>query len=79
MRASLLLSDEMPAELDYDAWLRPQSNVFQDEVLGPSKRKLFRAGVPMEHFVSRVGDDLTSAQLKVREGVEIFRKAGPPA
>jgi SPP1 gp7 family putative phage head morphogenesis protein len=73
-RASM--GGQVPATETYDSWLRKQPVEFQDEVLGPSKAKLFRAGVTMDRFVNKVGDELTLEQLKKQEGVETVRKSG---
>jgi SPP1 gp7 family putative phage head morphogenesis protein len=70
-RASM--NGQVPADQDYDAWLRRQPRDFQDEVLGKTKAKLFRAGLKMERFVDRRGNELTLDELKRRER-EIWEK-----
>ena len=72
-RASM--NGQVSAELNYDQWLRKQPRAFQDEVLGKSKAQLFRAGVTMERFVDRQGNELNLAQLKQRESAA-WAKAG---
>ena len=72
-RASM--NGQVSAELNYDQWLRKQPRAFQDEVLGKSKGQLFRAGVTMERFVDRQGNELNLAQLKQRESAA-WAKAG---
>lgn len=40
------------ADTKYSAWLRTQSNKFQDEFLGPERGDLFRSGkIPLDKFV----------------------------
>lgn len=64
-RASM--NGQVPADQDYDTWLRKQPKSFQDEVLGATKAKLFRAGLKMDRFIDRKGSELTLAELKRRE------------
>lgn len=72
-RASM--NGQVSSELNYDKWLRTQPKDFQDEVLGQSKAKLFRAGLEMDRFVDRRGNELTLDQLKQRESAA-WAKAG---
>lgn len=72
-RASM--NGQVSAELNYDAWLRQQPVSFQDEVLGRSKGRLFRAGLKMDRFIDRGGNELTLEQLKERESA-IWAKSG---
>jgi len=54
-------------ETTYDQWLKRQPASFQDEVLGPARGKLFRAGQETSHtFVDSRGKLLTLKQLKAR-------------
>lgn len=72
-RASM--NGQVSAELNYDAWLRQQPIAFQDEVLGRSKGRLFRAGLRMDRFIDRGGNELTLEQLRERESA-IWAKSG---
>lgn len=65
------------AEIEtYQTWLSKQGAAFQDEVLGPTKGKLFRNGeLPLDRFVDRVGNELTIDELRVKEPVA-FKLAG---
>ena len=72
-RASM--NGQASAELNYDAWLRQQPVAFQDEVLGRSKGRLFRAGLQMDRFIDRGGIELTLDQLREREAA-VWSKAG---
>ena len=54
----------VPADMDYDTWLRRQSDAFQDDVLGPGKAGEFRRGLHLDRFVDRTGQELTLAQLR---------------
>lgn len=64
-RASM--NGQVPADQDYDTWLRKQPKAFQEEVLGPTRAKLFRKGLKMERFVDRKGSTLTLNELKRQE------------
>lgn len=64
-RASM--NGQVPADQDYDGWLRKQPTAFQDEVLGNRKAELFRGGLKMDRFVDTSGQELTLDQLRKRE------------
>lgn len=54
----------VPADVNYNDWLKRQSQQFQEEVLGVTKARLFREGrVTLDQFVDRRGNELTLAQL----------------
>jgi SPP1 gp7 family putative phage head morphogenesis protein len=72
-RASM--NGQVPATETYDSWLRKQPREFQDDVLGPTKAKLFRAGLTLDRFTNRAGDELTLEQLRKKEA-DFFAKAG---
>lgn len=73
-RASM--DGEVPADLTYGQWLKRQSVARQDDVLGPTRGKLFRAGkVPIEKFADDKGRWLTLDELKDRER-KAFQAAG---
>ena len=75
-RASM--DGQVPAKMTYNEWLKgkdAKDPSFTDRVLGPSRAKLFRAGMPVDRFVNRVGDKLTLDDLRKRDA-EYFRKAG---
>ncbi len=61
----------VPAKTSYQDWLKQQSKIFQEEVLGPTRARMFRKGeISLEKFVARDGDILTLAQLK-RKGFDV--------
>lgn len=61
------LTGTVPARMTYQEWLKSQSAEFQDDVLGPTRGKLFReGGVTLDRFVNRSGDELTLDELKAR-------------
>jgi SPP1 gp7 family putative phage head morphogenesis protein len=64
-RASM--NGQVPADLNYDGWLRRQEKGFQDEVLGKRKGDLFRGGVKVDRFVDKSGAELTLDQLRKSE------------
>ena len=61
-RASM--DGQVSADLTYQEWLKKKPAKFQDEVLGRTKGKLFRDGMPIDKFVSRAGTERTLDQLK---------------
>lgn len=71
-RASM--NGQVPADQNYDAWLRKQPKEFQVEVLGRARAKLFRKGLKMERFVDRKGSTLTLEELK-RQERDLWEKA----
>ncbi len=65
------LVGQVPAKTTYNMWLKAQTNEFQDQVLGPTRAKMFRKGnIALDKFVARDGDVLTLDQLK-RKGLEV--------
>lgn len=66
----------LPAATTYNDFLSRQSAAFQDEVLGPTRGKLFRTGkITLDEFVDRRGSELTLEQLAQRRP-DVFRSAG---
>ena len=73
-RASLV--GPVPAAQTYGEWLSKQPAKFQDEVLGPTRGKLFRqGGVTVDRFVDFNGHRYTLQELKLREA-SAFDRAG---
>lgn len=73
-RASM--DGQVPAEMNYQQWLAKQSASRQDEVLGPTRGKLFRqGGLPMDRFYNDKGVFLDLPQLRERDA-RAFAKAG---
>nr|WP_256433560.1 minor capsid protein [Myxococcus sp. CA040A] len=65
----------VPKGLSYEDWLRRQSTAFQDEVLGPTRGKLFReGGLALGRFTDASGKTLTLEQLHQVEAAA-FKKA----
>ena len=59
----------VPADLTYSQWLARQSPERQDEILGPERGKLLRAGkVKIEQFTDDKGNWLTLDQLRAKIG-----------
>ncbi|MEE8519343.1 MAG: hypothetical protein V3S98_09490, partial [Dehalococcoidia bacterium] len=70
------LTGRTPAKVDYQQWLGRQSAMFQDDVLGKTKGRLFRrGGLKLDKFVNRAGDARTLSQL-ARTEAAAFRAAG---
>lgn len=73
-RASM--SGQVPASETYQTWLARQPAATQDEVLGPTRGRLFRAGkLPLERFVDATGHEYTLEELRRRDAAA-FRRAG---
>jgi SPP1 gp7 family putative phage head morphogenesis protein len=67
---------QVSAEVRFEDWLRTKSAVFQDDLLGPTRGKLFRTGgLTLDRFVDHTGRRYTLAELRVRDA-EAFRAAG---
>ncbi len=78
-RAVEKLVGTIPAETTYQQWLGRQTTSFQNEVLGPTRGRLFRSGeIDLKGFVDNSG-----RQHTLRELYEIdpprFQRAGVPA
>ncbi len=70
------LTGQVDAKVTYRQWLSRQPTAFQDDVLGPTRARLFRkGGLELDRFVNRNGDELTLTQLASREAAA-FRSAG---
>ena len=69
------MDGQVPASMTYNEWLKGKDAKFQDKVLGPTRGKLFREGMPVDRFVNKAGDRLTLDKLRERDA-EYFRKAG---
>lgn len=66
-RASM--DGQVPAELTYAEWFGRQSAARQDEIVGPARGELFRAGkLSFDKFTDDKGRWLTLEQLKSRGG-----------
>jgi len=73
-RASI--DGQLPEKTSYQDWLRSKPASFQDEILGPTKGKLFRAGgLDLDRFVDRAGNELNLDALRRKEA-GAFKKAG---
>ncbi len=60
----------------YQTWLQKQPASFQDDILGPSRGKLFReGGMTLDRFVDRNGASLTLDQLRSKDAAA-FKAAG---
>jgi SPP1 gp7 family putative phage head morphogenesis protein len=66
----------VPAKMTYQEWLGRQSVAFQDDVLGPTRGRLFRKGnLELSTFVDRKGRQIPLADLADTEAAA-FRAAG---
>jgi len=73
-RASM--DGQVPAEITYGDWLRRQSAKRQDDILGPTRGKLFReGGLDLDRFYNEKGKYLTLEELRQRDA-EAFKRAG---
>jgi len=56
-----------PSNVTYQDWIKRQPAKFQDEVLGPTRARLFReGGVPLDKFVDASGKQYNLDQLRAR-------------
>ncbi len=82
-RASM--NGQVPSSVTYPEWLKGQPAAFQNEVLGPTRARLFRQGkVAGDRFVNNQRQTLTLEQLRRREGltledIEVVRATGSVA
>ncbi len=66
----------VPAKVNYQTWLGRQSAMFQDDVLGRTKGRLFRrGGLKLDRFVDAAGNEKTLAELAISDA-RAFRAAG---
>lgn len=72
-RASM--DGQVPDDMSYAEWLKKKPASFQDEVLGKTKGKLFREGMPVDRFVNNQGVTYTLDELRKRDA-EYFERAG---
>ena len=72
-RASM--DGQVPEAETYQTWLKKKSAAFQDEVLGPSRGKLFREGMSLDRFVDQSGKEYTLKQLQSKDSA-MFKRAG---
>jgi hypothetical protein len=62
--------------MTYSQWLHSQPASVQDEVLGSTRGRLFRAGkLEMSAFVNNKGEVYSLSELK-QNNAELFGKAG---
>lgn len=70
------MDGQLPATTTYQSWLKSKPAEFQDDILGPTKGKLFRdGGMTLDRFVDRSGKPFTIEDLKRRDA-EAFERAG---
>lgn len=69
------LVGRVPAKTTYQEFLARQPRMFQDDVLGPTRGRLFREGLTVKDFVDRTGAEIPLDQL-ARMHSDIFRAAG---
>lgn len=67
-RASM--DGQVPADTTYEEWLKAQSAERQDQVLGPTRAKAFRAGdLTFKDMYNARGEELTLAELRARHKI----------
>jgi hypothetical protein len=70
------LTGTVPAKTTYQAWLSKQSAKLQDDILGPTRGKLFRSGgLTLDRFVEPDGRTITLAELAEFDA-QAFKDAG---
>jgi len=66
----------VPANVNYEQWLKRQPAAFQDDVLGNAKGALFRrGGLKLDQFVDKAGNELNLEQL-AETNPTAFMRAG---
>lgn len=76
-RASM--DGQVPADMSYAGWLKGQSPARQDQILGPTRGKLYRDGkLEMDRFYNDKGRFLTLEQLAERGDIDGLRSAAQP-
>lgn len=70
------LTGQVPAETNYNDWLKRQTLQFQEDTLGKAKAALFRkGGLPLDKFVAKDGSELTLKEIAKRHK-DAFEQAG---
>lgn len=70
------MDGQVPSNWDFNDWLKRQSLERQEEVLGVTRAKLYRAGdLPVKGYINNKGEYYTLKQLKQKDA-ELFKKAG---
>jgi len=78
-RAVAKMVGRVPADTTYQQWLKGRPASFQDEVLGPTRGKLFRRGeLDLKGFVDNSGDQFTLRQLYDQDPAR-FQRSNIPA
>lgn len=74
------LTGTAPARLTYNEWLKRQSARFQDDILGPTRGRLFRENkLSLDKFVNRNGKTYTIKQLKEMDAEHLAPKGWNPS
>jgi len=74
------LTGTAPARLTYNEWLKRQSARFQDDILGPTRGRLFRENkLSLDKFVNRNGKAYTIKQLREMDAEHMAPAGWNPA
>ena len=68
--------ERVSARTTYNSWIKAQPESFQREVLGDKRAALLRAGMPVQGFVDRNYRALSLEELRAKDTLHIFDKAG---
>lgn len=69
------MNGEVAGGVTFSQWLKTQPASIQEEVLGTTRARLFREGLPMERFTANDLSPLSLEELR-RNEPEFFRRAG---
>ena len=59
------LAGRLPARINYEQWLRGQTNEFQNQILGRGRAEIFRRGnLPLSRFTDRTGGEISLGVLR---------------
>jgi hypothetical protein len=61
------MDGQVPADVNFPEWLKKQSAARQNEVLGPTRAKEFRAGKPFDRFFNDKGSLLTLDEMRAQD------------
>lgn len=70
------MGGQVAGDITFEQWLKSKPAAFQDEVLGPTRGKLFRdGGLKLDRFTDSRGEVYTLDELRKRDA-DAFRRAG---
>ena len=68
--------EQVSSNTNFGSWIKTQPESFQNEVLGPDRAALLRAGMSVDKFVDKNYQPLTLDALRNKDNEHIFTRAG---